>query len=140
MKNCVTRYKKILKRNLYCSGNTRKRLLQKFEIALSAFLEDNPTPSMDELSAAFGPPKEMASVLMEEVPKQEVARYRARNIWLWCILGCIGACVLVWCILLGIEILEVKNGGYIHENEASIIDETPTDDSIYVEDEIIVID
>ena len=140
MPNFVTRYKKILRRNLSCTGNTKKQLLQKFERSLSVFLEDTPTPDMDELCAAFGPPKEMASVLMAEVPQKEVARYRARKIVLWSILGCIGACFLVYCILLGVELYKHNLQPITSTDEIIIDDVSNSEDEIIVDDEIIVED
>ena len=100
MANCISKYKKALKKNLRCTRNIQKQLLKKFEITWSTFLEDNPTPSMDELCTAFGSPKEMASVLMEEVTPEEIARYRRRKVLLWGAFGCVLALVLTTRLLL----------------------------------------
>lgn len=80
MNDCVAQYRKTLKKKLRCPGSTRKRLVQKFNSSAAAFSEDHPKPSMDEVYTAFGPPEEMASILMAEVTPKEAARYRRRQI------------------------------------------------------------
>ena len=142
----ISKYKKALKKNLRCTRNTQKQLLKKFEITWSTFLEDNPTPSMDELCTAFGSPKEMASVLMEEVTPEEIVRYRRRKFFLWGIFGCVLALVLVWGILLAVEVYKINTTDLntvdeiIDDNENVVDDEIIVDDEIVVEDEIIIED
>lgn len=144
MANCISKYKKALKKNLRCTRNTQKQLLKKFEITWSTFLEDNPTPSMDDLCAAFGSPKEMASVLMDEVTPEETARYRRRMIFLWGILGCVLALVLVWGILIAVEVYKINTAGLSSVGEIETAgtddDEIIVDDEIVVEDGIIIED
>lgn len=149
MANCISKYKKALKKNLHCTRNTQKQLLKKFEITWSTFLEDNPAPSMDELCTAFGSPKEMASVLMEEVTPEEIARYRRRKFFLWGISGCVLALVLVWSILLAVEVYKINTTDLNtvdeiiddnDDNEIIVDDEIVIDDEIVVEDEIIIED
>lgn len=140
MANCISKYKKALKKNLRCTRNTQKQLLKKFEITWSTFLEDNPTPSMDELCTAFGSPKEMASVLMEEVTPEEIARYRRRKVLLWGAFGCVLALVLIWGVLVVIEGCEIIAEGVSVVDEAIVDDEATVDDEIIVDDEIVVED
>lgn len=149
MANCISRYKKAVKKNLRCTRNTQKQLLKKFEITWSTFLEDNPTPSMDELCTAFGSPKEMASVLMEEVTPEEIVRYRRRKFFLWGIFGCVLVLVLVWGILLAVEVYKINTTDINtvdeiiddnDDNEIIVDDEIVIDDEIVVEDEIIIED
>lgn len=149
MANCISRYKKALKKNLHCTRNTQKQLLKKFESTWSTFLEDNPTPSMDELCTAFGSPKEMASVLMEEVTPEEIVRYRRRKFFLWGIFGCVLALALVWGILLAVEVYKINTTDLNtvdeiiddnDDNEIIVDDEIVIDDEIVVEDEIIIED
>lgn len=140
MANCISKYKKALKKNLRCTHNTKKQLLKKFEITWSTFLEDNPTPSMDDLCTAFGSPKEMASVLMEEVTPEEIVRYRRRKFFLWGIFGCVLALVLVWGVLVVIEGCEIISEGVSVVDEAIVDDEATVDDEVIADDEIIVDD
>lgn len=94
MIDCVTQYKKALRKNLPCSGKVKRRLLSKFNASLSSFLEEAPTPGMDELYTAFGAPGEMASILMEEVTAEEMACYRKNSM----------ATQIIACSLIGITL------------------------------------
>lgn len=76
MTDTVLQYEKLLKKQLWCTTAVRKRLLEKFRGALLVFLEETPEPSMNQLREAFGPPEEMAQVLMTEVSPEEKAEYR----------------------------------------------------------------
>ena len=76
MTDTVLQYEKLLKKQLRCTTAVRKRLLEKFRCALLVFLEETPEPSMNQLQEAFGPPEEMAQVLMTEVSPGEMAEYR----------------------------------------------------------------
>lgn len=70
------RYQRKLRKQLPCGPSRKKELLSKFETTLSPFLEDCPCPNYEQLTAAFGPPEEMASVLMEAVPEKEKRHFR----------------------------------------------------------------
>lgn len=76
MVHSAVQYRSAIKKNLRCCGNTKKRLLDKFDASLSVFLEDNPNATEVELVSAFGPAKVMAHVLMEDVNEQERSLYR----------------------------------------------------------------
>lgn len=76
MNSCVEQYKKMLMKHLPCGRTARKRLVCRFDGILASFLEDNFSPSADELNSAFGTPEEMAQILMAEVSSQEQAQYR----------------------------------------------------------------
>lgn len=76
MMNTVLQYEKLLKKQLRCTTAVRKQLLEKFRGALLVFLEETPEPSMNQLREAFGPPEEMAQVLMTEVSPEENTEYR----------------------------------------------------------------
>lgn len=140
MAECISKYKKVLKKNLRCPRNTQKQLLQKFDVSLSRFLEENPSPSMDKLCTAFGSPKEMASILTEEVIPAEIARYRRKRYFFLGILGCIIAIVLSWGVLLAIEVYEINTAGISSIDDISSNDDVTIDDEVIVDDEIIVED
>lgn len=76
MMNTVLQYERLLKKQLRCTTAVRKRLLEKFRGALLVFLEETPEPSLNQLREAFGPPEEMAQVLMTEVSPEENTEYR----------------------------------------------------------------
>ena len=76
MIDSVLQYERLLKKQLRCTTAVRKRLLEKFRGALLVFLDETPEPSRNQLREAFGPPEEMAQVLMTEVSPEEKAEYR----------------------------------------------------------------
>lgn len=75
----IIRYQRELKEHLQCCMHIRKKLLSQFRDSLSGFLEENPEPNYEQLITAFGPPEEMANILMEAVPTSEQLRYRRNN-------------------------------------------------------------
>lgn len=46
---------------------------------MDVFLEDHPSPTTDDLRDAFGPPEEMAQVLMEGLSKEDRQKYLQRQ-------------------------------------------------------------
>lgn len=95
MNKCAMQYRKKLAECLQCSSKTRKALLDSFDRSLEYYLEECPEPADKELHAAFGPPEEMAWVLMEGISTQEIARYQARqNLKRVCV------CILVVLLLI----------------------------------------
>ena len=79
MISCASKYRKIVRKNLRCLGNTRKEILKRFDNSLSAFLEDNPNATEEDLFVAFGPALEMSDVLMESVPQAEIENYHKQK-------------------------------------------------------------
>lgn len=76
MHSDVSRYRRNLKKQLTCGPLTRKRLLSRFGCSLTPFLEENPSPSYEQLVSAFGSPVEMAAILMQPVSAKEQVRYK----------------------------------------------------------------
>lgn len=76
MYNDILRYRRSLKKQLRCGPLARKKLLDRFGGSLAPFLEENPAPGYEQLVSAFGPPEEMAAILMESVSAKEQARYQ----------------------------------------------------------------
>lgn len=74
-------YEKALRKQLHCTGNTKKHLLQRFHSALTTYLEDHPSPTASDLQTAFGPPEDMAKVLMESVCNAEIVRFDQLRKW-----------------------------------------------------------
>lgn len=71
MDSDILLYRRKVKKKLQCGFLTRKSLLSKFDSLISHFLDDCPVPTYQQLESAFGPPGEMASVLMGSVFKKE---------------------------------------------------------------------
>ena len=140
MANCISRYKKAVKKNLRCTHNTKSQLSQKFDAMLSAFLEDNLSPSTDELYAAFGLPQEMATVLMEGVSAEENSKYRKTRLITKAIAGIVAGVLLTLVIAFTWYIYIEKQAPVIHDDEVYVEDSPESADGIIVEDEIIVED
>ena len=88
-------YEKALRKQLHCTGNTKKHLLQRFHSALTTYLEDHPSPTASDLQTAFGPPEDMAKVLMENVSEAEVKTYRKHTLFLKIITVVLFAIILI---------------------------------------------
>lgn len=71
----VALYQKALKKALRCTRSCKKQLVQQFQTTLDDFLDEHPAPSTEELVAAFGPPDEMANVLVERISKEDRRNY-----------------------------------------------------------------
>lgn len=76
MTHGVRQYRKKLKKELRCCCSARRRLLDQWDSSLAGFLEDHPDPAVEEISAAFGPPEEMAQILMAELTTEDTRQYR----------------------------------------------------------------
>ena len=82
MNKDVARYRRILKRNLRCCRAKRKELMEQFDCVLDTFLEECPMPEYIQLLEAFGPPEEMASIMIGYVSEDEEKNYeRVKSLW-----------------------------------------------------------
>lgn len=79
MMNDLSKYTKAVKPLLACGRKTRQQLLQQFHASVKAAWDGDGIPSMDFLVESFGPPEEMAAVLMESVPEEEITRCHKRR-------------------------------------------------------------
>lgn len=119
MNHNVAQYKNKLKKKLRCSRNTRAQLMDDFERSLDKYLEENPEASFDDLSSAFGPPDEMAKVLMEKGDASE-KRTCIRNQLLLRIAAVI---LVVLLVLVTIVVFYLKQRPLVVDTN-STIDET----------------
>lgn len=92
----AARYRRALKKKLHCCGDTRKTLLEKFDHSLNSFLEEHPTVTQPDLINAFGPPEEMANILMEGVCPQEQTRYDKRKLFFGITIGILVVVLLLF--------------------------------------------
>lgn len=76
MNNYIRQYKKALKKSIHCSSSVKRNLINRFDRSLSNYLDEHPSPTLEELIVAFGPPEEMAKILLEEVNEVEISRFR----------------------------------------------------------------
>lgn len=75
MVNSVLQYRKMLSKKLLCTRKVKKKLLYEFDSAISGYLDENESPDGETLYVAFGPPEEMAMLLMSKMTLQEQAYY-----------------------------------------------------------------
>ena len=125
MINAAARYRRALKKNLRCSTGAQKRLLAGFDNTLDAYLEEHTEPTIDDLSTAFGPPEEIASILMAQASPQEQAHYRKKTIAIRA-LAYIFAGILV---LFTIYIWFVKEVGLTSVDHSGIIGPTSSNNA-----------
>lgn len=80
MYNGITQYKKQLRRKLHCNNATKTRLMRQFDNTLNIYLDDHGGTatclSEEDLHNAFGPPEEMAEILLTDTTSQERTQYR----------------------------------------------------------------
>lgn len=79
MNRQTKQYIKELKANLKCSHAYKNQLTSQFNYSLASFLEEVPDPTPQELNNAFGPPQEMAFILMNSIPEKEQINHAKRK-------------------------------------------------------------
>ncbi len=75
MNKDIIRYRRELRRELRCGFSSKRKLLAEFTCSLADFSQEQPNPTYQQLLGAFGPPKEMAAVLMETLSESELTKY-----------------------------------------------------------------
>lgn len=63
----VRRYLTQLRRALICPGRDRQRLMDQARGSISGFLEENPGAGYEDLAASFGPPRDFAGEMLEQL-------------------------------------------------------------------------
>lgn len=79
MNKDTARYRRALKKQLRCGASARRQILTRFDDSLARFEEEFPSPTYAQLETAFGPPLEMAAVMMEDVSDRETQKYAIRK-------------------------------------------------------------
>jgi len=80
------RYQKQLGKYLRCTSRTKKQLLSKFKTYQIESLDECATNNYDQMVSYFGPPEEMAEIIMQEVNPDEHKKYRRNRVILKCAL------------------------------------------------------
>lgn len=106
----VKKYLSRLRRALTCSGPDRERLIAQGRALLEGFGEENPDPSYEDLSAAFGQPKEFAAEMLSQLPSAEVERARRRRRYIRWGTAAVLAAVLISCtVYWGLKWAKAQN-------------------------------
>lgn len=120
MNNAVNNYRHEVEKKLCCLNSTKKQLLLRFDKVLSAYLEDDPSPTYERLAGAFGTPEAMAKTLMSEVSEEERTRYgRSRRYSLGAAITLAVALIVflsVW-IFTSLHAEEVYSTGIVYISE-----------------------
>ncbi len=118
--NVVNEYRRAVDAQLRCNARAKRRLQGEFQGFLEDYLADNSRPSREDLEKAFGTPREMAAILMNELTYEECVQYdrsrQIRRIALG-VLVALFACLTFY-------IWFIKEVGLTVINSAGIIDET----------------
>lgn len=127
MNKDTARYRRALKKQLRCGASVRRQILTRFDDSLVHFEEEFPSPTYAQLETAFGPPPEMAAVLMEGISDRETQKYAIRKKLIRIFAGIAAALFIAFTIY----VYFFKDITYISYDEAF---PTPTSDAIYQED------
>ena len=92
------RYLWQLRSQLSCPIWVRRRLLASFLPTMELYLQENPKPSRAELLDNFGPPAQMARVMLEHVYKSERQQYHKNRLILRCAMSAIAVMLVTCCI------------------------------------------
>ena len=79
MNRSVAQYRRAFKKQLACSRSTQEQLTLRFQSMLNGFLEDYPSPTMQELYNALGSPEELAKSFSADIPAEEAVRYARKQ-------------------------------------------------------------
>lgn len=124
----IEQYRAGVAKHLRCCKETKERLLLSFDQSMLApLLEDAPQPSMEDLHAVFGTPKQTAALLMEQVTEEEAARYHKQQKTRKAIIIGAVAAVMAAVLVFAIYTFIVKEFSII-----TIIDGGPVEGSSYV--------
>ncbi len=115
MNHSAVRYKRKLKRKLQCSRGTKADLLADFTHSLDGFLDENPDATFADLGNAFGPPEEMANILMDKVNDHERHSYKVRQLVQRIVVGILAAILL----LVTIYIFFIKQHPLVRDADVS---------------------
>lgn len=123
MPNGQNRYKNEMRKALLCSRRTRKKLMEQFDVYRNKTLEDLSSPNYDQMVSLFGPPEEFAWELMQDVPPDELVKYRREKLICKITAFLLGISL----IISSIYILFVKTFRVVETNSYySVVDEYPT--------------
>lgn len=86
----IQQYCKAVKKELSCPGKIKKDLIIRLTPDLEMYAEENPNASLDDISAHFGSPKEVAESYLASLDEEELKKRinKAKRIWITVISVC----------------------------------------------------
>ena len=102
----IQQYCKAVKKELSCPGKIKKDLIIRLTPDLEMFAEENPNASLDDISAHFGSPKEVAESYLASLDEEELKKRinKAKRIWITVIAVCAAILLLFVAIMVCITI------------------------------------
>lgn len=125
MVNSAAQYRRALKKKLRCNNTVKERLLGGFDQTLATYLEENNSPTTDDLITAFGPPEQIAAILMAEVSPQEQTQFKITSLLSRILAGFLVVVLLAFTIYIWFY----KDTGLTSYNGAGIINESANSSS-----------
>lgn len=81
--NAVQEYRRTFNKTLRCGIMLKKKLLRQLDDILSPFLEENATPTQEDLIQAVGNPRQLAETMLHEQPGEVLDYDRRSRIFRW---------------------------------------------------------
>ena len=110
------KYCRLVRSFLPCSAKQRRLILGEIKSNLSAYLEENPSASFEEIESRFGTPRQIAVAHVEEMGTEELLkRLRIRKRIFAVISAAVVLALLIWSSVVTIEVIHHKktdNGYY----------------------------
>ena len=101
---------------LPCSVKQRRLILGEIKSNLSAYLEENPSASFEEIESRFGAPRQIAVAYVEEMGTEELLKQlRIRKRIFAVISAAVVLALLIWGSMVTavyIDFLQIDNGYY----------------------------
>ena len=110
------KYCRLVHSFLPCSVKQRRLILGEIKSNLSAYLEENPSASFEEIESRFGTPRQIAAAHVEEMGTEELLKqFRIRKKIITVICACAALALLIWSSVLTVAFIDNQksdNGYY----------------------------
>lgn len=115
----IQQYCKAVKKELSCPGKIKKDLIIRLTPDLEMFAEENPNASLEDISAHFGSPKEVAESYLASLDEEELKKRinKAKRIWITVIAVC-AAILLLFIATYIYMIIDNKDSESVYYEES----------------------
>lgn len=106
----LNKYLQNIRRELYCPGTAKRRILATVKENVATYLEENPAATFEEIQKHFGTPRQIAASYVEEMETPELmAKLRIRKRIITVICVAVGLAVLIWAVAVVIALVDSFN-------------------------------
>ena len=112
----LKKYFRAISGELYCPVKTKRRILATVKENVSAYLEENPATTFEEIQKHFGTPRQIAASYVEEMETPElIAKLRIRRRIITVICISVGIAILIWAVAVVIALIDSfqQSGGTV---------------------------